>query len=376
MNILNKYTYLFLGLLGIAGIVILVFLPNLETEEFSQDVIDDIIEGVTTTSILEADTNEVSIDESLANFEDELIISIQDKSQIEEKLLYNNFEKEIDSFDTYLLIGSDERSEKIAETRGKIEGKRADVIILGLVEKGTDEITLLSFPRDLLIQNSCTNNLERINAAYTKNECGGRAENLAASIFSISGIRVDHFASFDFEGFEEIIDSVDGIEVCVDATQREGFSFELQKGCQTVNGLTTLNWVVSRSTEVLVGEKIVDKDGNDISNWRSMPGVSDLSRIERQQYVVMQLINELRNFESINELYGFINALENAFVIDENLTLNRAVDILWTFRNIDLSNVKKLTAPVNYLTLSDGRQVLVLSETIENFLNKNSIIDS
>ena len=376
MNILNKYTYLFLGLLGIAGIVILVFLPNLETEEFSQDVIDDIIEGVTTTSILEADTDEASVDESLANVEDELIISIQDKSQIEEMLLYNNFEKEIDSFDTYLLIGSDERSEKIAETRGEIEGKRADVIILGLVEKGTDEITLLSFPRDLLIQNSCTNNLERINAAYTKNECGGRAENLAAAIFSISGIRVDHFASFDFEGFEEIIDSVDGIEVCVDETQREGFSFELQKGCQTINGLTTLNWVVSRSTEVLVGEKIVDKDGNDISNWRPMPGVSDLSRIERQQYVVMQLINELRNFESINELYGFINALENAFVIDENLTVNRAVDILWTFRNIDLSNVKKLTTPVNYLTLSDGRQVLVLSETIRDFLNKNSIIDS
>ena len=376
MNILNKYTYLFLGLLGIAGIVILVFLPNLETEEFSQDVIDDIIEGVTTTSILEADTDEASVDESLANVEDELIISIQDKSQIEEMLLYNNFEKEIDSFDTYLLIGSDERSEKIAETRGEIEGKRADVIILGLVEKGTDEITLLSFPRDLLIQNSCTNNLERINAAYAKNECGGRAENLAAAIFSISGIRVDHFASFDFEGFEEIIDSVDGIEVCVDETQREGFSFELQKGCQTINGLTTLNWVVSRSTEVLVGEKIVDKDGNDISNWRPMPGVSDLSRIERQQYVVMQLINELRNFESINELYGFINALENAFVIDENLTINRAVDILWTFRNIDLSNVKKLTTPVNYLTLSDGRQVLVLSETIKDFLNKNSIIDS
>ena len=376
MNILNKYTYLFLGLLAIAGIVILVFLPNLETEEFSQDVIDDIIEGVTTTSILEADTDEASVNESLANVEDELIISIQDKSQIEEKLLYNNFDKEIDSFDTYLLIGSDERSEKIAETRGEIEGKRADVIILGLVEKGTDEITLLSFPRDLLIENNCTNNLERINAAYTKNECGGRAENLAAAIFSISGIRVDHFASFDFEGFEEIIDSVDGIEVCVDETQREGFSFELQKGCQTINGLTTLNWVVSRSTEVLVGEKIVDKEGNDISNWRPMPGVSDLSRIERQQYVVMQLINELRNFESINELYGFINALENAFVIDENLTINRAVDILWTFRNIDLSNVKKLTTPVNYLTLSDGRQVLVLSETIEDFLSKNSIIDS
>ena len=208
MNILNKYTYLFLGLIGIAAIVILIFLPNLETEEFNQNVIDDIIEGVTTTSILEPETNEISVIDSSSNIEDQLIISTEDKSQIEEMLLYNSFEKEINGFDTYLLIGSDERSEKIAETRGEIEGKRADVIILGLVEKGTDEITLLSFPRDLLIENNCTNNLERINAAYTKNECGGRAENLAAAIFSISGIRVDHFASFDFEGFEEIIDSV------------------------------------------------------------------------------------------------------------------------------------------------------------------------
>ena len=376
MNIFNKYTYLFLGLLGIGAVVILVFLPNLETEEFSQEVIDDIVEGVTTTTILEPESDSSSEVQSTTNLENQLIISSEDKSQIEEVLIYNNFEEEVDNFDAYLLIGSDERSKKIAETRGDVEGKRADVIIVGLIEKETDKITLLSFPRDLLIENNCTKKLERINASYIKNDCGGRAENLAAAIYSISGIRINHFASFDFEGFEEIIDSVDGIEICVDETQREGFSFELQKGCQTVNGLTTLNWVVSRSTEVLVGEKIVDKDGNDISNWRPMPGVSDLSRIERQQYVVMQLINELTNFESVNELYAFINALENTFVIDENLTINKAVDILWTFRNIELNNVNKFTTPVSYLTLSDGRQVLVLSETIENFLSKNSIIDS
>ncbi len=376
MNIFNKYTFLFLGLISIAAIIIIVFLPNLETEEFSQEVIDDIVDGVTTTTLIKSENNNLSEVQATENLENQLIMSSEDKSQIEELLLYNNFIEELDNFDAYLLIGSDERSKKIAETRGDVEGKRADVIILGLIEKETDKITLLSFPRDLLIENKCTNNLERINASYIKNDCGGRAENLAAAIYSISGIRINHFASFDFEGFEEIIDSVDGIEICVDETQREGFSFEFQKGCQTVNGLATLNWVVSRSTEVLVGEKIIDKDGNDISNWRPMPGVSDLSRIQRQQYVVMQLINELSSFESVNELYGFIKALENAFVIDENLTINKAVDILWTFRNIDLNNVNKFTTPVNYLTLSDGRQVLVLSESIKNFLSKNLIIDS
>ena len=51
MKIFNKYTYLFLGLIIIASIVVLNFIPDLETEEFDQEVIDDIIEGVTTTTI-------------------------------------------------------------------------------------------------------------------------------------------------------------------------------------------------------------------------------------------------------------------------------------------------------------------------------------
>ena len=375
MKIFNKYTYLFLGILVIATIVIFNFIPNLETEEFDQKVIDDIIEGVTTTTIEENSEKKENTQESIQSI-DELVLTEEEISDIDKVLVFNEFEKEITNFDVYLLIGSDERSAEIALTRGEIPGKRADVIILGLVQKSSKEITLLSFPRDLLIKNNCTGKLERINGAYSKNECGGRAENLAAAIYSISGIRVTNFASFDFEGFEEIIDSVDGIEICVDKTQREGFSFELQEGCQTVNGLTTLNWVVSRSTEELVGEKLIDNEGNDVSEWKPMSGVSDLTRIERQQYVVMQLINELKEFESINELNSFIKALENSFIIDENLSINKAVEILWTFRNIDLSNVQKFTTPVDYLTLNDGRQVLVLNDTIHNFLKKNSVIDS
>ena len=377
MKIFNKYTYLFLGLLIVAAIVVINFIPDLETEDFDQEVIDNIIEGVTTTTEPLQNQEIISSEQATEYIEEEeIIIAEEDLPKIEDLLKFNQFEEEINNFDAYLLIGSDERSAEIAETRGKIQGKRADVIILGLVEKSTKDMTLISFPRDLLIKNNCTGEYERINASYGKNNCGGRAENLAAAIYSISGIRVTNFASFDFEGFEEIINSVDGIEVCVDKTQREGFSFELQKGCQNVEGLIALNWVVSRSTEVLVGEKVLDENGNDISEWKLMPGVSDLTRIERQQYVVMQLIKELKNFESINELSSFINALENSFIIDETLSINKAVELLWTFRNIDLNNVTKLTTPVDFVTLSDGRQVLVLNKSISDFLASKSVIDS
>ena len=120
----------------------------------------------------------------------------------------------------------------------------------------------------------------------------------------------------------------------------KGFSFELQKGCQTVKGSTALNWVVSRNTEVLVGEKLVDKNGNDISEWEKMEGVSDLSRNDRQQYIILQLLNEIKDFSSLGELNKFISTLEDAFIIDENLSINSAVNILWNFRDTDLSNIK------------------------------------
>ena len=106
-------SFLFLGLIGIGAIVLLVFLPNLETEEFSQEVIDDIVDGVTTTTLLEPEDNNSSKVQATENLENQLIISTKDKSQIEEILLYNNFEEELDNFDAYLLIGSDERSKKL-----------------------------------------------------------------------------------------------------------------------------------------------------------------------------------------------------------------------------------------------------------------------
>ena len=374
MKYLNKYTYLLIGLLVIGGITLGIIIPNFQREEFSQEVIDDIIEGVTTTT---KPTSQGIVEEiETVTLDEDLIITTEERSEIQKLLINNEVKKEITGFDVYMLIGSDERSGETIETRGEIEGKRADVIILGLINKENQNTTLLSFPRDLLIKNNCTEKLERINASYKKNDCGNGAENLAASIYSISGLKVNHFASFDFKGFESIIDSVGGIEICVDVTQKEGYSFELQKGCQIVDGLTTLNWVVSRSTEELVGEKLVDENGNDNSTWKLMSGVSDLSRIKRQQYVVTQLISELSEFNSINELNSLVKALEEAFIIDENLSLNKAVELLWTLRGFDMSNVTKLTTPINYVTLDDGRQVLILKENIYDFLVENSVIDS
>ena len=373
MKILNKYTYLFIGVLLTSAIVVLTIIPRFETQEFNPQRVEDISQGLTTTTSSASET----LDSITENQTTSTLPEINESEQSEiEKLLVNNVATaKIANYKSYLLIGSDERSQDSSSSRGFVDGQRSDVIIVGLIDEISNNHYLLSIPRDILVINSCTNNLERINASFTNNECGNSAENLAAAVKGITGITIEHFASFNFEGFENIIDSFDGIEICVDETQREGYSFELQKGCQVVNGSTALNWVVSRNTEVLVGEKVLDDNGDDASEWVKMSGVSDLSRNERQQYVVLQLLERVDDFDSLSELNKFINTLEDSFIIDENLTLNNAINTLWNFRGTNFNNIKKLSIPTSPYELQDGRQVLIISKNFSQHASENSLIN-
>ena len=375
MNSNNRNLILGGVLISISALVFIFLVPNFEREEFDKDKIENISQGITTTSIGQQEiNNEQSNEDNSNNEKNELDITDSEKSEIEKLLINNKSEFNLD-LNAYLIIGSDERSLNSSESRGFVQGSRADVILLGILNKNSKNNHLISIPRDLLIINSCTQKIERINGSYQKNECGNRPENLAAAILNLTGISVENFASFNFEGFEKIIDSFGGIEICVEKTQREGYSFELQKGCQTVSGSTSLNWIVSRNTEVLVGEKIVDANGEDASIWEKMSGVSDLTRIDRQQYVVLQMLKELDNFDNINEFTNFIEAIEETFIIDENLSIRQAIDLLWNLRDIDLDNIQKHTLPTYPYELEDGRQVLIMEESFKEFALSNGILD-
>ena len=372
MKALNKYTYLFIGLLVTAVLIVFTIIPRFEKQAFDPERVENISEGLTPTTSLLIEEN---IEENETKPLKPEIIQIE-KSEIEKLFINNNAKRDIEGYKSYLLIGSDERDENSSESRGFVEGQRADVIIIGLIDETESNHYLLSIPRDTLILNSCTENLERINAAYLENKCGNNAENLAAAVKNLTGISIDHFASFNFEGFENIINSFDGIEICVDSAQKEGYSFELQKGCQVVSGSTALNWIVSRNTEILVGEKIIDEQGEDASEWKKMDGVSDLSRNERQQYVILQLLKRLNDFESLTELNSFIKALEDSFIIDENLTLSSAINTLWNFRNLDFSSINRVAIPTSPYELEDGRQILIISENFSTYAKRIGLISS
>ena len=290
-------------------------------------------------------------------------------------MLINNNSKRIDElFTSYLIIGSDERSPNSSESRGSVDGSRADVILIVIVD-GDSNVSLVSLPRDLLIEDPCTKNIQRINSSFISNGCGSDAENLSAVILNMTGLKINHFVKFSFEGFEEIIDSIGGVEICVNETQREGYSFEIQKGCNNLNGEIALNWIVSRNTEILDGEKLIDENGKDVSSWKPMPGVSDLTRIKKQQQLILSVMQKVNDFNSFNDFLNFVNALENAFTIDENISVIEASRLLWDFREINFENVNKLTVPTYNYTTESGAQVLILDENFYDFLSSKDLVD-
>ena len=365
---LNKQYILLIIILSISAGAFLL-LPSFEREDFDTDIVEDISSGtISTTTTLD--------DESNSSIEEEIEVDTEVfETSIYDTLLINNETKRIDEkFISYLIIGSDERSLASSASRGTASGSRADVIMMVLIDQNSNP-SLISIPRDLLVKDPCTKNIQRINASYEKNECGSSEENLSAVLLNITGLKVNHFVKFNFEGFEEIIDSFGGVEVCVNETQREGFSFEIQKGCNILSGEIALNWVVSRNTEVLDGEKIVDENGNDISEWKQMSGVSDLTRVKKQQAIIISLMKGIREFESLNSFFKFVNALENAFIIDRNISVIQASELVWSFRNIDYDNINKLTVPTYNYTTEAGAQVLILDENFYEFLVSKGLIE-
>ncbi len=356
--------------ISVGGILIYNLIPQFETTKFDQQSIVKISEGSTTTVIIADNSPTTTSKEPIS----EDLINIQ-PSEIDTLLENNSTINISEYFETFLLVGSDKRADNSSLSRGFVEGQRADVIILALIKKDDGAVSLVSLPRDLLIKNSCTDEIQRINSTFQKNDCGNSAENLSANILNITGLLVNHFALFTFEGFEKIIDSLNGVEICLDKAQREGYSFELSSGCQIVNGSVALNWVVSRNTEVLVGEKIIDDNGNDASLWEPMIGVSDLYRVKKQQQIVISLLTKLNEFNSYTDLYNLIKALELTFTIDENLSIPNATQLLWGYRNFQFSQINKLTVPTKPFRTEDGKEVLVLTQDFYSFIKSQNLLD-
>ncbi|WP_165823256.1 LCP family protein [Micromonospora globispora] len=146
----------------------------------------------------------------------------------------------------YLLVGSDHRAGATAEDQ------RSDSILIVHVPAGMRQAYLISIPRDLLVAippaPGYGGGQDKINAAY---EHGGGGEAgtrlLSATLTRLTGLRFDGAALVDFSGFQQVIDLLGGIQMCVDTPVRSIHTKTLfTPGCQQMDGARTLDYVRQR----------------------------------------------------------------------------------------------------------------------------------
>jgi LCP family protein required for cell wall assembly len=183
---------------------------------------------------------------------------------------------------------------------------------------------------------------------------------LALTVEDFTGIKVNNFAIFDFDGFAEVIDGVGGVTICTEYPMRDEKSFlSLPGGCVNADGTTALAWVRSRHTQQLV-------DGR----WRSVPGAGDLMRNQHQQDVLVELAKKLSTFESPSDLSSKIEELSNAFTVDEGLGISDALSLAWSLRDVDVTVIQRLVIPVKLGTTTSGQSILRATRPFDEVLSE------
>ncbi len=179
--------------------------------------------------------------------------------------------------ETYLLLGSDYRPD---------EGTRTDVIILAAVNYKEGKVNLLSFPRDMWVAIPGYGE-NRINAAYLY----GGYELLEETFFVNFGIRPDHYAMVDFEGFVKIVDTLGGVDINAEISMEDHCVFNDARWCRVEPGITHMD-----GTTAL---------------WyaRARYNTSDFDRTRRAQEVIKALVKKSVSFEGLIKSGKLFNTL-------------------------------------------------------------------
>ena len=135
---------------------------------------------------------------------------------------------------SWLILGSDERDGSINESSGDVPGTRTDTILV-LTKPKSGPSSLISIPRDSLVK--VDDKSMKINAVY---ELYGK-KSLVGAVENITGQKIDHVAMVKFGGVQDVVNALDGVELCYDSTVNDANSgLVWQAGCHVADGGTAL----------------------------------------------------------------------------------------------------------------------------------------
>ncbi|MBN2555890.1 MAG: LCP family protein [Anaerolineales bacterium] len=194
------------------------------------------------------------------------------------------FEQE-DNVVNIVILGSDQRPDDY--------GHRTDVMMIVSLDPNTNDVTMLSIPRDLYVYIPGWR-VDRINTA----DAYGGSDMVRDTLLYNFGIEIDHWVELNFYGFTAAIDTLGGINVQSTANLYDecgGIWWSYGPGTYYMDGFQALCYVRMRKNS------------------------SDFDRLRREQEVVQAIFNRFASLDGLSRVPELYNQFQNYVQTDMTL---------------------------------------------------------
>lgn len=250
----------------------------------------------------------------------------------------------------FLLIGSDKRPGF---------SYRTDTLVIAILWPKGGQVSLISIPRDLWIYIP-TVGMQRVNTAYQSGElygyAGGGPGLLKDTLAYNLGIRIDHTAIVEFDGFRRIVDTLGGIEVPVSCPYTDWRLIDPSYNPENEN-----NWWL-----YTVGPGQIHMDG-DLALWyaRSRSKSNDFDRGRRQQETLRAIFLKALQTDTFSKIPQLYNDFSSTVLSDLGLSdLLRMAPYATNFTNADIRGYYIRPPYVSSWTTPGGAAVLLPNEEV------------
>lgn len=222
-----------------------------------------------------------------------------------------------------LLIGVDYAPER-ADWTGK-KAYHSDVMIVLAINTDTNEVNMISLPRDTYADIPGVEGIYKLNASI---DCGGGWPTESgfqkvcdSASWMLGGIPIKYYYAVDMTAVKGLVDKIEGVDFDLD------IDFDMQgrvyhKGSQHMDGQAVLDYLRVRKDEH------IEESGQS----------GDLKRINRQKNMLVAIFNKLKQTGKLYNVPDIIDTFEgNLFT---NVPIDQTAALAAYASNVDPANIK------------------------------------
>lgn len=245
-----------------------------------------------------------------------------------------------------LFLGTDEKLEA---------SSRADSIMVFSLDTTTGAAGVLSIPRDTRVWIPSRQRWERINSAYAH----GGAKMAMEAVSYLLGVPVNYYIHTDFEGFEQLVDVLGGVEINVArrmhyVDKAQGLEIDLAPGLQVLSGEKALQYV--RYRDRLGDVSLVDPFTDEYDG-----------RVERQRQFFEAIVSQTLSPSSLIKLPQLVT--QTFRIVNTNLPWEKVFSLALSGSKFSSDKMQTAVLPGNSEVLNDAWYWIVNEEKAKSVID-------